>query len=957
MFRFLFAVALRLSFNDDYVLADSQPSVECMDEMAQGPPAPFDLLVDYRSSPARGITTQRPRLSWSLTSTCPNVTSRAYQIRMADKWGADAWDSGRVDLKEKSVQVEYTGPQLEEGASYHWEVRWWSDASSTSPPSVWSDSGLIWTGISSWEGAEFIAAPTDDGTGYLRSQLLMMEKVQHASAYVSGTGWAELWINGEKAQGETVHQPSWSEVDKRLLYATYNITQLLNTQGENCVGVLLGGGWAKHFDREVSLRLVVIIHLVTGSVLRWTSGEAWMGAPGPVVSSDPLHGEFYNANKEQLGWNTVGFISDAAAGWRLVKTVKDPALQSAQMSSHIAKPIHAFPELLRPMKTLNPSGNVWVHDFGKMIAGWAYIRLNKCSYDTTVTIRYGETLCGDGPKDAPPSAPCAPLSTIDPTGPDGKSLDRFVCRGDSQDGKETYEPRFAIHGFRYVQIEGWKDYEIWARQVHSDVTKIGGSKPTSLKFEGSGAQLLEKIHEMERNTLLINFQGIQTAGMTDAGRAGWLGPAAATAQEAILNFWMPAFYSEWLRTLSDHQALWEHRLQDDCKVALNCTGNIADAVPAMPGMMTSQPDPSWGSGFVLLVDVMRRYYADWKLVNSMYEGIKSYAEFLLRASEQDSSGLIRFYTYGDWLQPGRGGPSSDLVGELSSSFSFLLVLRAVRDAAKFLGRSQDAQTFNGHLQVKNRAFRHAFGRPGTIGDSSQASLVLGLASGALNEDQAQQIVARLHALIEDGHHHPATGMLTTPLLLEELSLHGWPKSALDIVLQTTYPSWGYMATQGATGIWEGWEYPRTTAGTGVSTSHTGLASVSSWLYKYLVGLRLDESNGVSSEHEAAGWSRVIFSPELIEDHRVNAAEATIQTLWGSIKASWKKEPESLSMTLELPPNTKGVVRVPGPPDAGVLESGLAVNSHPACGIGRCWREVLVGSGKHVFRVSRTTLFV
>merc|ERR1719161_3273390 len=170
-----------------------------MDEMAKGPPAPFDLLVDYRSSPARGITTRRPRLSWSLTSACQNVSSLAYQITVARKHGGEAWNSGRVDLHGKSTQVEYTGPKLVEGASYHWEVRWWSDASSTSPPSLYSESAWIWTGISSWEGAEFIAAPTEGGTGYLRSQLLIMEDVKHATAYVSGLGWAEFYVNGVKA--------------------------------------------------------------------------------------------------------------------------------------------------------------------------------------------------------------------------------------------------------------------------------------------------------------------------------------------------------------------------------------------------------------------------------------------------------------------------------------------------------------------------------------------------------------------------------------------------------------------------------------------------------------------------------------------------------------------------------------------------------------------------------------
>src|SRR5437660_1208838 len=50
----------------------------------------------------------------------------------------------------------------------------------------------------------------------------------------------------------------------------------------------------------------------------------------------------------------------------------------------------------------------------------------------------------------------------------------------------------------------------------------------------------------------------------------------------------------------------------------------------------------------------------------------------------------------------------------------------------------------------------------------------------------------------------STGFLGTPYLLDVLADTGHADVAIALLLQTGYPSWGYMVTKGATTMWERW---------------------------------------------------------------------------------------------------------------------------------------------------------
>ncbi len=59
----------------------------------------------------------------------------------------------------------------------------------------------------------------------LRKEFSLKGRVKRARAYIAGLGYYELRINGRKA-GNHVLDPAWTTYDKRVLYATYDVTSL-----------------------------------------------------------------------------------------------------------------------------------------------------------------------------------------------------------------------------------------------------------------------------------------------------------------------------------------------------------------------------------------------------------------------------------------------------------------------------------------------------------------------------------------------------------------------------------------------------------------------------------------------------------------------------------------------------------------------------------------------------------
>ena len=76
---------------------------------------------------------------------------------------------------------------------------------------------------------------------------------------------------------------------------------------------------------------------------------------------------------------------------------------------------------------------------------------------------------------------------------------------------------------------------------------------------------------------------------------------------------------------------------------------------------------------------------------------------------------------------------------------------------------------------------------------------------------------------------------------------------MAIATQTTFPSWGYMVTQGASTLWENWQGTKYT-GVG-SRNHIMFGSQSSWYYQAIAGINL--------EPFVPGWEKIIIAPNIV----------------------------------------------------------------------------------------------
>ena len=82
-------------------------------------------------------------------------------------------------------------------------------------------------------------------TPYLRRAFTARTPGPVGTSVHHGAGLYEARLNGRRV-GDAVLAPGWTDYDKRVLYQTYDVTELLR-EGENVLGVIIADGWYSGF--------------------------------------------------------------------------------------------------------------------------------------------------------------------------------------------------------------------------------------------------------------------------------------------------------------------------------------------------------------------------------------------------------------------------------------------------------------------------------------------------------------------------------------------------------------------------------------------------------------------------------------------------------------------------------------------------------------------------------------
>ncbi len=887
-----------------------------------------NLRTEYLTNPL-GINMMHPRFSWVLNSSERNVMQKAYQIIVANSMNdlsaekADMWNSQKV-VSNKSINVAYRGKPFESDQTYYWKVKIWNQNGKTSN---WSKVNFFHTGIlekSGWQGEWIGAKDTNISAPLLKKEFTVDKKIESAYVFICGLGYYELYINGKKV-GNHVLDPGTSDYFKRALYVTYNVKSYLQ-KGENVVGAWLGNGYfrmrtVRHYGSRPQLLFQMNIRYTDGSTEHVVSNTSWKTSGSPIIANSIYDGEIYDARREKHGWDLPGYNDK---DW--TNAVKVIVPQGRKLSPQLMPSIRVT-KTVYPVSMAEPEKGVYVFDFGQNLTGWPELFVNG-GEGQKVIMRTAEVTAGDMAR-LKGEATNSVVDTIDAVSDrSAKARDIYILAG--KPGMEIYQPRFTYHGFRYVQVEGFPGKpnltSIVAKVVHTDVTPIGD-------FYCSNS-LFNKIHHNVLWGQTSNLFSIPTDCPQRDERMGWMADADLSCEEAMHNFDMPAFYTNWIREIQDDQ---------------NKDGSVPDLVPYHKWSKVGTP--SWQAAYPLIVWYMHKYYDDVRILKEHYSSLKKWMKYMSSISQN----YIITSGRGDWVPPERGGPPNDGSIPITSTGYYYKSAVIMSNIAGILGNAKDSIMYsNLALNIKTAFNKHFWNSSlHTYGTGSQTSDAFPLYAGLVPNDKQKMVVDNLVNNIMIKHNgHLWTGILGTKALIEVLPEFNRTNILYTITGKTTYPGYGYMISKGATTLWERWgSFLYFNAGMN-SLNHIMLGCIDEFFYKDLAGIKIDK----------AGYKKIIIKPALVGNMKF--AKSSIRTIRGKVASSWKKKGNDFILHVIIPVNSTAEVDIPSanmPASLTLKESGSVIfengtfkNGVPGI-IGvkenKSYLEVNIGSGNYNFELS------
>jgi alpha-L-rhamnosidase len=715
---------------------------------------------------------------------------------------------------------------------------------------------------------------------YLRHEFTVEKKIQRATAYVCGLGLFELYLNGKK-MGDDVLSPALSEYDKRAFYVSYDATAQLK-RGENAMGVILGNG--RYFAPSSpsgmrtfgypKLMLQLNIEYTDGTTAQVVSDEDWkLTTDGPIRANNEYNGEEYDARLEMPGWSQPKFDDSK---WLPAELVPPGA---PVLSAQIGEPMRVI-ETIHPIAITNPKPGTYIYDLGQNMAGWCRLKVSGPA-GTVVKLRHGESLKPDG------TLYTANLRTA-------KAEDIYTLKGN---GAEIYEPRFTHHGFRYVEVTGFPGKPeldaIEGKVVHDALPKTG-------EFATSNP-LLNQIYHNIYWTTRDNYRSMPTDLPRDE-RQGWMGDRQELSKGETYLFNVAPIYAQWLADIQDAQ---------------RADGSVSDVNPIYWALF--QDGTVWASTYIIVPNMLYDQYGDVGILQKHYDSMKKWTDHMTTFLEND---LMPRNTYGDWCFPPRTAAEMTVInstdpklttdGNMMSTAVFYHDLQLMARSARLLGKTEDAEQFETLAEKIKVAFnkRYYNSELGYYDNGTQTSCILPLAFGMVPDEFKAKVFAHLvEKITVESDNHLGTGLIGGHYLMRVLSDNGRSDLAYTIATQTTYPSWGYMISKGATTIWELWNGDTAESGMNSRNIVMLIGDLNIWLHEYLGGIR----------PAAPGFKKIIIKPEVVSG--LDWVKDSYDSIRGKIISDWKWDGNKFALAVTIPANTTATVFVPASDPKMVTESG------------------------------------
>ncbi|MEO7099391.1 MAG: family 78 glycoside hydrolase catalytic domain [Luteolibacter sp.] len=748
----------------------------------------------------------------------------------------------------------------------------------------------------------------------LRGRIKLRDGIASARAYATARGIYQISANGKKA-GDQFLAPGWTDYNQRIQSQTYDITALVKP-GDNVIGVALadgwyhgkvGIGWSRVYGDRLAFLGKIKVTYRDGSSEWFSTGADWKAGDGPFVRGDLQDGERFDANLEQAGWNTPAFNDST---WPVAEVLTPP---TARVVPQPDEPVRAKTELTAKSRT-EISPHTWIYDLGQNMVGVPKVTLKGKKGETAI-LRHAEDLYHTGPHKG---------GIYTDNLRSAQATDSYTF---AADGTVTYQPTFTQHGFRYIEVTG-----LAQAPAAADVKGVVlGSDLRDTGDLATSHPMLNKLVSNIRWGQKSNFLSIPTDTPARDERLGWTGdinvfaPAAARFQDTR------AFLSKWMNDVRDAQ---------------KPNGNLPAVVP-QPRNEFNDTGVGWSDACITVPYAVWRATGDERIVRANWEAMKKFHAFVKDGATRDGNltedGRSSFFS-GDWLtlESVKRLEEHKVIGTVY----FAEDTRMMSEMAAVMGETEKAAEWAALVTAIREAFVKAYrSGDGAIYTGTQTAYAMALgadmiADPAMRAQTAERFVQKLAS----DNNHLRTGFLGTPWLLPALSKIGREDLAMQLLLNETYPSWGFPISMGATTMWERWNSIRADGEFGPvdmnSFNHYAYGAVGDWMFGKLGGIQALEP----------GYKKVRIAP-LIGQGGLSLSNCSQETPYGRLASEWKVAGSQFFLKVEIPVNTTAIVSLPQSAGTAITENGTPAAS--AAGVKRIDEKdgatnYEVGSGTYVF---------
>ena len=641
---------------------------------------------------------------------------------------------------------------------------------------------------------------------YIAKTFSVKEKPVKAILNICGYGEAAYYLNGAVIP-DSFRPTHPTTPSLTVIYNTYDITELLK-KGNNRLGIILSR--YRCFPKSANYKLIndkcreVILQLdieyQDGSVQTVVSDTSFKAFESPVIFTEHLCGEIYDARKEITGWCDPDFDD---SDW---KNVAEASVPGGEYRTAVCAPITKY------------DGNDGVEiapglfDFGMVTAGHVRVKVTGKS-GSRIKLDYSERLMSDGRH----VDMAAYLKETKPN-PDMYNSAEYILDGTKD---KVLEEMFSIHGFQYVEVTGdYDDISLTAVTSHTDM-KLASS------FECDN-DIINGIHTACVNSMLTCCQDFFVD--TPKRDAPWTGDQMLSAESIAANF-------------DSYGVLYENMMM--CKDAQNEKGGLPANVPAFNGnwAYTRFIGPDWTDGVLFHVPFFAyKYTGNRKIVDDMWDTMNKSLDFFPTLG--DGGYLLNKSGTGDWSFV-KGGCSLEVAMTAYYRISALMMASLAdatdRDSTKYRELAEN---------IKNE-FREKYVKNGELNGNHITEYILSASVGFLTEDEEKKAVEKVVEMVKADNMAITFGVHGNRMFFDLLSKYGYQQFIYEVLMNDKVLGYAYQVKEGLKTLPEVFTYETNRV---MSHNHHFFSPVDMWFYKWIAGIKI---NGF-------GYNDVVIEPSFVD---------------------------------------------------------------------------------------------